>query len=144
VTGAARIAILYAAIAVLATIANLGSQMVVIALYAGPYNVQVSILVGTAVGLPIKYVLEKRHVFEFQTRDLSHDGRLFVLYTSMGVLTTLFFWAVEYLFHWAFGTDLMRYVGGAIGLSGGYYAKYRLDKRYVFVRNGASIAAVRG
>lgn len=136
----ARIALLYAVFAALATAANLGTQAFVIWAYHGPHAIPLSILVGTAAGLPIKYVLEKRHIFDFKADDLAHDGRMFFLYTAMGVLTTLLFWGVEYGFHLAFGTDLMRYLGGAIGLSAGYVIKYQLDKRYVFVARPATTA----
>lgn len=140
-TGVARLALLYAIFAVLATAANLGTQALVIWAYDGTYAVPISILVGTAAGLPIKYVLEKRHIFGFEAENLAHDGRMFVLYSAMGVLTTLLFWGVEYAFHHAFGTDAMRYLGGAIGLTVGYVIKYQLDKRYVFVANSAVAAA---
>lgn len=133
----AHIAILYALFAAVATAANLGTQAIVIALYGGVHAVELSILVGTLSGLPIKYVLEKRHIFEFRSEGLAHDGRLFFLYSSMGVFTTLLFWLIEYLFHWMFGTDVMRYMGGAIGLTIGYVIKYRLDKRFVFVNKGS-------
>lgn len=129
----ARIAFHYSLIAALATAANLGSQMAMIWLYSGPRAVELSILVGTAVGLPIKYVLEKRHIFNFEARSLAHDSRVFVVYSLMGVVTTIVFWGTEYVFHLVFGTDLMRYVGGAIGLTVGYYVKYLLDKHYVFI-----------
>lgn len=132
-TNAVRIAFLYGVFAGLATVANLGMQMAVIALYRGSHSIPLSILVGTAAGLPIKYMLEKRYIFDFRARDFVHDGRMFMTYTQMGVLTTLLFWGIEYAFHEAFRTDLMRYVGGALGLTAGYYLKYRLDKRYVFV-----------
>ena len=128
--------------AAVATAVNLGSQMIVVWLYAGLYGIPISILFGTAMGLPVKYMLEKRYIFRFRTRDMGHDGRLFVVYTQTGILTTLLFWLIEYLFHWAFATDLMRYVGGAIGLTLGYYIKYRLDKRYVFVQERSVAASV--
>lgn len=130
--GVVRIAVLYAVFAAIATAANIGCQALVIWLYAGPYAVALSILVGTAAGLPIKYVLEKRHIFSFEADNLAHDGRMFALYSFMGVFTTALFWGVEYAFHTAFGTDAMRYLGGAIGLTLGYVIKYHLDKRYVF------------
>jgi putative flippase GtrA len=135
----ARLAILYSVFAAIATAANIGSQALVIWVYQGLYAVPLSILVGTAVGLPIKYVLEKRHIFAFESDNLAHDGRLFVLYTVMGVFTTAIFWGVEYAFHRIFGTDVMRYLGGIIGLTLGYVIKYFLDKRFVFV-NRAPVA----
>jgi len=140
--GVARIALLYALFALVATAANLGAQALVIWTYPGPYAVPLSILVGTAAGLPIKYVLEKRHIFGFEADNLAHDGRMFVLYSAMGVLTTLLFWGMEYTFHLAFGTDAMRYLGGAIGLSAGYVIKYHLDKRFVFVNRPVVAAPV--
>lgn len=133
----ARIAVLYAVFAAIATAVNIGCQALVIWLYKGSFAVPLSILVGTAAGLPIKYVLEKRHIFSFESDSLAHDGRLFALYSFMGVFTTALFWGVEYTFHQAFGTDAMRYLGGAIGLTLGYIIKYHLDKRYVFCRDSA-------
>jgi putative flippase GtrA len=141
--GVVRLAVLYSVFAAIATAANIGTQALVIWLYQGPYAVPLSILVGTAAGLPIKYVLEKRHIFGFESENLAHDGRLFVLYTAMGVFTTALFWGIEYAFHHVFGTDAMRYLGGVIGLTLGYVIKYHLDKRFVFVnRNAASSGAV--
>jgi len=128
-----RIGVLYAVFAALATFANLGAQAMVVWLYRGAYAIEISILAGTAVGLLVKYILDKRHIFGFQADSLIHDSKLFALYSFMGVFTTALFWCVEYAFHWLFGTDAMRYLGGAIGLALGYVIKYHLDKRYVFV-----------
>lgn len=136
----ARIGLLYAAFAALATFANLGAQALVVWVYRDAYAIELSILAGTAVGLLIKYILDKRHIFEFQADNLGHDSRLFALYSLMGVFTTGLFWSVEYAFHWMFGTDAMRYIGGAIGLALGYAIKYHLDKRFVFVGQKQSIA----
>ena len=124
---------LYALLAVLATAVNIGSQYVMIWLYAGAYAIPISIFVGTLVGLVLKYFLDKKYIFKFRANDMSHDGKVFVLYTAMGVVTTFVFWGVEYAFHWYFASELMRYVGGVIGLAIGYVIKYFLDKRYVFV-----------
>lgn len=130
--GVARLAVMYALFALIAIAVNIGCQALVIWLYQGVYAVQLSVLVGTAVGLPVKYVLEKRHIFGFESKSLAHDGQTFALYTFMGVFTTALFWGIEYAFHVVFQTDGMRYVGGAIGLTVGNIIKYRLDKRYVF------------
>ncbi|MBI5257581.1 MAG: GtrA family protein [Burkholderiales bacterium] len=131
---AARIALLYAVVSAIATAANIGCQALVIWAYQGPHAVPLSVLAGTATGLPIKYVLEKRHIFGFEAESLAHDGRLFFVYTFFGVFTTALFWGIEFAFHLAFGTDAMRYLGGAIGLTVGAIVKYQLDKRYVFTR----------
>lgn len=132
---ATKIAVLYTMFAVLSTAINIGSQMLSIWIYKGPLSVEVSILVGTAMGLPIRYFLEKRYIFKFTSKNLVHDGKLFVFYSAMGVITTLIFWGTEYTFHFIYDTDFMRYLGGIIGLSIGFYVKYQLDKKYVFVNS---------
>ena len=90
-------------------------------------------IAGTAVGLIVKYVLDKRFIFRFSANSVAHDGYVFVLYTVMGIVTTAMFWVVELGFDHLFATREMRYVGAALGLTLGYVTKYRLDKRYVFV-----------
>ncbi len=129
---AARIALVYTLVSAFATVANIGTQALVIWLYVGSYAIEISVLLGTAVGFPIKYVLEKKYVFYFKADNLRHDTRLFILYGVMGVFTTAIFWGVEFAFHHLFGTDAMRYLGGAIGLTVGSFIKYHLDKRFVF------------
>jgi len=130
---AVSIAALYTLFAVLSTAINIGAQMLSIWAYSGPYAVEISILIGTAAGLPLRYLLEKRYIFAFKSNSLKHDGQLFALYSFMGVFTTTIFWGVEYAFHLIFATDVMRYVGGVIGLAIGFYVKYQLDKKFVFV-----------
>lgn len=61
------------------------------------------------------------------------DGKKFILYSSMGVVTTLIFWGTELGFEFIFATKFMRYIGGIIGLTIGYTVKYHLDKRFVFM-----------
>ncbi len=127
-----KLAVIYAILALIATAANIGSQAIAIAIYAGAYGVMLSVLVGTAVGLVIKYILDKRYIFRFKAQDAVHDGKTFALYTIMGLLTTVVFWGFEFSFHYAFHTDELRFLGGAIGLMIGYTVKYKLDKRFVF------------
>lgn len=138
----ARIASLYALFAAVAIAVNIGIQALAVWLYRGPYQVPVSVLLGTAAGLPVKYLLEKRHVFAFHSESLAHDGRMFVLYSFLGVFTTLLFWGIEYAFHAIFRSDGMRYLGGAIGLVLGNVIKYRLDKRFVFIRRRSTPAGL--
>lgn len=142
--GVARIAVAYAVVAAVASAANIACQALVILLYHGPYAVPLSVLLGTITGLPIKYMLEKRHIFAFRAESLAHDGRLFVVYAFLGVFTTLLFWGVEYLFHLAFRSDAMRYLGAALGLALGSWIKYHLDKRFVFTRPAACSLAEAG
>ncbi|SAI67115.1 GtrA-like protein [Bordetella ansorpii] len=127
-----KLALTYALLAAIATAANIGAQELVVRGYSGPFAILASIVIGTGVGLVVKYVLDKRYIFRFQARDVAHDTRTFVLYCVMGLATTAIFWGVEFGFHHLFETKTMRYIGGVIGLAIGYVVKYRLDKQYVF------------
>ena len=133
----AEVALLYTLFALLSTSINISCQMVSIWAYKGPLYVEISILVGTAMGLPLRYFLEKRFIFAFTSRNSAHDGKLFIFYSAMGLITTLIFWCTEYAFHLIYKTDFMRYVGGAVGLAIGFCVKYQLDKKYVFVNNSS-------
>ena len=84
IKASARIAILYTLFAVLSIFINIGSQMLSISVYKGPFSVEISILVGTILGLPLRYFLEKRYIFAFTSKNLVHDGKLFVFYSAMG------------------------------------------------------------
>jgi putative flippase GtrA len=129
---AIKLATAYLVFALIATVANIGAQDVVTRLYDGAFSLWVSIVTGTGVGLVIKYILDKRYIFRFHPGSALHDGRVFLLYTFMGLVTTLIFWGFEFAFHHFFATREMRYLGAVIGLSIGYLMKYHLDKRYVF------------
>ena len=122
----------YAILAVIATAANIASQDVALRFYTGMYDVLFSVFVGTAVGLVVKYVLDKAYIFRFQAKNAIDDGQTFMLYTLTGIITTAIFWGLEFGFDWMFQSKEMRYLGGIIGLSIGYVAKYQLDKRFVF------------
>lgn len=123
---------LYSLFAALSTLANIGSQELSIRAYQGPLAVPVSVIVGTASGLILKYVLDKRFIFGFKPSSRAHDQSTFLLYSLMGVFTTFIFWGFEFLFDWLFHAKDMRYLGGVIGLVIGYVSKYQLDRRYVF------------
>jgi putative flippase GtrA len=132
---------LYALFALIAITVNITSQVLLIWLYNGAYALPLSVLLGTAAGLPVKYVLEKRHIFGFEADNLSYDGHIFLIYCATGVLATLLFWLIEWVFHNTFGTDAMRYFGGTIGLTLGYVVKYYLDKRFVFVKRNPAVVS---
>jgi putative flippase GtrA len=127
----------YAAFAVIATAGNLATQRLVMGVVDHALDFQAALLAGTLVGLVIKYALDKRWIFADAERGLAAHGRKFSLYTLMGVVTTAIFWGTETLFWIAWHTQLAREVGAILGLSIGYLAKYRLDRRYVFT-GGAS------
>lgn len=128
-----QLALKYGAFALIATAANIATQDLFIRVYSGAFAIVTSVVVGTAVGLVVKYILDKRYIFCFRVRSLAHDTRTFALYTVMGLVTTAVFWGFEFAFHHFFETKEMRYLGGVIGLSLGYLTKYSLDKRYVFI-----------
>ena len=127
-----RLAIVYAIIALIATAANLLAQVLAVRVWSGPWQIEVSVLVGTAVGLVLKYLLDKAFIFRFKAENAAHDLLTFILYTGMGVVTTLVFWGFEFAFYRVFEDKSLRYLGGLIGLGLGYWAKYHLDKRFVF------------
>ena len=129
-----RLVLLYTVFAAIATLVNLLSQEITTQLYTGPYELYLAILAGTLAGLLVKYILDKRYIFAFQTQHIGGDLRLFFLYTLMGIVTTVIFWAFEWSFDYWFQSKTMRYTGAVIGLALGYYLKYRLDRRFVFVR----------
>jgi putative flippase GtrA len=122
----------YSAFAALATFANLLTQRAI--LHSGDTAVAFAMAVaaGTLVGLALKFVLDKRWIFNDRESSLVANGRKFSLYTAAGGVTTLLFWGVETVF-WLIGrTDAMRELGAVIGLAAGYLLKYNLDKRFVF------------
>ena len=112
---------------------KLGAQWVVVKLYRGDYHIALSMLLGTGLGLAVKYLLDKRWIFDFQATSARHEARTFALYTLMGGVTTLVFWGTEILFYLTFRSDSMRYLGGLLGLLAGYIIKFELDRRMVFI-----------
>ena len=122
----------YAAFAVVATLANLAMQRVVLSLDSSGRGFALAVAAGTAVGLLIKYLLDKRWIFNDVSSGLLTHGRKFTLYTVMGIITTGIFWGTETGFWLLWKTDVMRELGAILGLSIGYLVKYKLDRRYVF------------
>ena len=125
----------YGAFAVIATLANLAVQRMVLAGAAGlspGMALALAIGAGTIAGLLIKYVLDKRWIFHDLSTGLATHGRKFALYTAMGVVTTTIFWGTETAFWLIWRSDLMREAGAVLGLTVGYVVKYNLDRRYVF------------
>lgn len=153
-----EIATKYTIFAIIATVANIGSQELGLMIYAAALlNIVDMILawlglalsqlglshdalamvfamvLGTGVGLIVKYVLDKKYIFKFVAQSVAHDSQTFMLYSLMGLLTTVIFWGMEVGFEYWFETKTMRYVGACLGLAIGYIVKYYLDKRFVFV-----------
>jgi len=122
----------YGAFAVIATLANLGAQRLVLGVTDGSTALALAIFVGTGAGLVVKYLLDKRWIFFDHSSGVASHTRKFSLYTLMGVATTLIFWGAETLAWWMWHTDLAREIGAVLGLSVGYIVKYNLDKKFVF------------
>jgi len=123
----------YALFAVLAGVANLASQALVLRL--GPaYPLILSILVGTGVGFLVKYVLDKHWIFFDGYGDQLSELRKIIVYGLFSVGTTVLFWAVELTAWHIWYTDAAKYTGAVIGLTLGNWIKYQLDKRYVFLK----------
>jgi putative flippase GtrA len=128
----------YAAFAVIATLVNLGVQRAVLAVDRGTLAFTLAMICGTAAGLVVKYVLDKRWIFDDRSTGLRAHGQRFSAYAAFGLLTTAIFWGFETAF-WIWGrTDGWREAGAVIGLAIGYVLKYRLDRRYVFTPAGAA------
>ncbi|WP_374442882.1 GtrA family protein [Pseudomonas panipatensis] len=127
-----KIALYYVLFALIATGFNIGAQDISVRIYTGPLSILLSVILGTAVGLIAKYILDKRYIFLFKTRNTLHDGQVFALYSIMGLATTAIFWGFEFTFQYLFDSKEMRYLGGIIGLAIGYIVKYHLDKKFVF------------
>lgn len=126
----------YALFAVVATALNLLVQGGIFLVYRGPFDLYVALAAGTGAGLVCKYLLDRRHIFNYQPTSRGEDARTFGLYTLTGVLTTALFWGTEIAFDLVIGGNAARLLGGGLGLGLGYVVKFQLDRAYVFVKSG--------
>lgn len=126
------LAVKYTLFAVIATAINLFTQFVSLALYSQQFSLYIAMFFGTIAGLVAKYILDKKYIFYYTTKDAKDDSQKFILYSIMGVLTTIIFWGFEIAFDLVFDSDSAKYIGAMIGLSIGYFVKYQLDKKFVF------------
>ena len=122
----------YGLFAVIATVANLGTQRAVLHFGDNTLLYLAAVIAGTGVGLIIKYVLDKRWIFFDTGTGLRQHGQKFGLYTAMGLVTTDIFWGSETVFWYFSRTEALRELGAVLGLAVGYVVKYRLDRRFVF------------
>ncbi len=126
------VAVRYAAFAAAATLANLCAQRIALWIYDAEHSLAVAMFFGTLAGLIVKYELDKSYIFFYRIRTRREDLGRFVLYSFMGIFTTLIFWGTELLFDSVFSFGAARFLGAALGLAAGYTAKYFLDRRFVF------------
>ena len=143
-----RLTLEYALFALVATAVNLGVQWLVVhvaepqvlrlplpAMLRTPRLLVIPALAaGTAAGLVVKYMLDKRFIFRDRTGGAAQHVRKFGLYAVMGLATTVIFWGAEIGAAAVSRSPYAMYVGGALGLLVGYVVKYRLDRRFVFIQ----------
>lgn len=115
-----------------ALLVNLGAQRFVFLVEFGNFTFYLAVLVGTVLGVLVKYLLDVYLVFQMRARsplDVSQGAR----YLGVSVLTTLIFWASESIGWWLTRDHSVREAFAATGLVLGYTIKYYLDRRLVFV-----------
>jgi hypothetical protein len=64
-SGFVNLAVSYAFFALITTVSNIGVQDLVIRVYNGTFNVLLSVVVGTGVGLVVKYAIDNRYILRF-------------------------------------------------------------------------------
>ena len=133
----AKLSALYVSFAALSGAVNLSLQWAVLRLWPFPDSrtglaVLAALACGTGAGFVVKYVLDKRYIFEDRSTGTLVHARKFFLYSTMGVGTTAIFWGAELTSNWIDPGGRLLYVGGALGLAVGYVVKYQLDRRFVF------------
>lgn len=122
----------YALFALISTLLNLFSQYVSFLAYGGPGNLYVAMFFGTLAGLLSKYILDKKFIFYHTPKDRKDDTKKFMLYSFMGLFTTVPFVLSEMAFDYFFDNEVAKYIGAIVGLTIGYISKYILDKKFVF------------
>jgi putative flippase GtrA len=126
-------AIKYIIFAAISTLFNLLFQYFSFKIYSGFGSLYVAMFMGTLTGLVVKYILDKKFIFYHVVENKKDDAKKFVLYSLMGIFTTVIFWGSEIAFHTLSQDPNAKYLGAVIGLSIGYVIKYFLDKKYVFI-----------
>ena len=122
----------YIVFAMIATATNLGIQRLILIIDGTNQFFFLAIIFGTICGLLVKYFLDKRWIFSDFSSGLSVNTKKFSLYAIMGIITTIIFWGTETIFWFTYKTHFMRELGALIGLTIGYFIKFKLDRRYVF------------
>ena len=91
-----------------------------------------ALFLGTIAGLITKYVLDKHYIFKDFDNSIENNSRKFLLYSINGIFTTFIFWGSESFLYYLYETTSAREFGAILGLSIGYFLKFKLDKKFVF------------
>jgi len=126
-------AIKYIIFAGISTLFNLAFQYFSFHIYNGLAALYVAMFMGTLAGLIIKYILDKKFIFYHEVKGKKDDAKKFMLYSFMGIFTTIIFWGTEIMFDHFSQDPNAKYIGAIIGLGIGYIIKYFLDKKFVFI-----------
>ena len=126
------LAIKYSIFAGLATISNITAQRLILWKITGDLSLYLAMVGGTIIGLVIKYILDKKYIFYYSITNWKTNIGKFLLYSLMGVFTTIIFWAFELSFNFFFDFEDAKFIGAVVGLAIGYLSKYFLDKKFVF------------
>ena len=126
------ITIKYIFFAAISAVFNLFFQYVSFLVYKGFGDLYIAMFFGTLAGLVSKYILDKKFIFYHTPKNKKDDAKKFMLYSFMGILTTIIFWGTEILFDHFSENEYGKYIGAVLGLSIGYIIKYFLDKKFVF------------
>lgn len=121
----------YVGFAVVATLANLGAQQMVVEI-APTAPLAASIAAGTLAGFGVKYILDKNFIFFDAYSGHATEAVKVLLYGLFSVVTTLVFWSFEAGFWAIWHNDFAKYSGAVLGLALGYAAKFLLDRRFTF------------
>ena len=93
------------------------------------------VLAGSVLGVGIAYIvkffLDKFVVFEKNNTNLKQTSKEFVKYFLFAILTTAINIGGQFFLYWAFSIDYI--VAGFFSLTIGYFVKFILDRRYVFI-----------
>ena len=123
---------LYICFAVLSSLINVLSQSAVMAWVSLEQAYFLALFTGTAAGWITKYTLDKKCVFDHKTNSHTELAGNMATHASVGVGTTLLFWAIESVFHFYVSIPGAMYIGAALGLAICYTIRYQIDRLVVF------------
>src|SRR5258708_34132232 len=79
-----RLAIVYTIIALIATAANLGAQELTVRAWRGAFQIELSVFIGTGLGLVVKSFLHKMFIFRFRSCSTVQCLQNFLLHSRVG------------------------------------------------------------